>query len=126
MKTLVINSLSKYWSESKLQFVKLLKDTTNIDLKTAKDIVDDLYFSNPRNSKDGGYRITFNELNADLFFELTKDRPLDCVIITEEELKKEAMFDKIGKSVSFLQALSESANNIIDLKNEYDALKSLK
>lgn len=124
MKTLVINSLSKYWSESKLQFVKLLKDTTNIDLKTAKDIVNDLYFSNPRNSKDGGYRITFNELNADLFFELTKDRPLDCVIITEEELKKEAMFDKIGKSVSFLQALSESANNIIDLKNEYDALKT--
>ena len=36
MKTLVINSLSKYWSESKLQFVKLLKDTTNIDLKNSK------------------------------------------------------------------------------------------
>ena len=133
MTTLVIKKLSEYWLNSKMQLVKVLKETTNLELKSIKAIIDDIY-SNAYAMRRGlsHHRILIESINVPLFEKITDDTGLEYDIIQEidekperAKIKKIDPFDKIGQSVSFLQTLSESANDIIDLKNEYDTLKNV-
>ena len=43
MKQLTIFKIGTYYSDNKVAFVKLIKDTTGLDLKGAKDIADDIF-----------------------------------------------------------------------------------
>ena len=44
MKQLTIHSLGEFYRTHKIEFVKLLKESTNLNLKEAKDLADEIFF----------------------------------------------------------------------------------
>ena len=64
MKVLTIYSVGDFYRNNKIEFVKLLKESTNLNLKEAKDLADEIFSKFSNNSNGDPFRVKLESINT--------------------------------------------------------------
>ena len=68
MKQLTIYSIGTFYPANKIMFVKLLKESTNLNLKEAKDLADEIFSKFSNNPNGDLFRVKLESIDTVYFF----------------------------------------------------------
>ena len=68
MKQLIIYSIGEFYHTHKIEFVKLLKESTNLNLKEAKDLADEIFSKFSNNLNGDLFRVKLESIDTVYFF----------------------------------------------------------
>ena len=123
MKQLTIYNLGAYYIENKLAFVKLIKETTGIDLKKAKDIADDV-FSKFRNNPGEPIIVKLEYLD-DVAFIKNASNTITCDIRTCSSSVEPKVTSEKGSFEIALDTIRKGLYESHKLRQEIDQLKQI-
>ena len=135
MKQLTIFKIGTHYSDNKIAFVKLIKDTTGLSLKEAKDIADDV-FSKSRNNSGEPIIVKLEHLD-DAEFIKNASNTITCDIrtcssnaepkVTSEKGSFEIALDTIRKGLYESHKLRQEINQLKQINHELTKeIRSLK
>ena len=135
MKQLTIYNIGTYYLDNKVAFVKLIKDTTGLGLKEAKDIADDV-FSKFRNNPGEPIIVKFEYLDDAVFIK-NASNTIICDIrtcsssvepkVTSEKGSFETALDTIRKGLYESHKLRQEINQLKQINHELTKeIRSLK
>ena len=127
MKQLTIYNIGAYYLDNKVAFVKLIKDTTGLGLKEAKDIADDM-FSKFRNNPSGEpFSVKLEHIDDAAFIKNASDTII-CDIrtcssnvepkVTSEKGSFEIALDTIRKGLYESHKLRQEINQLKQINHE--------
>ena len=123
MKQLTIYNIGTYYLDNKVAFVKLIKDTTGLGLKEAKDIADDV-FSKFRNNPGEPIIVKFEYLD-DAAFIKNASNTITCDIRTCSSSTEPKVISEKGSFVIALETIRKGLYESHKLRQEINQLKQI-
>ena len=117
MKQLIIYSIGEFYPTHKVEFVKLLKESTNLNLREAKDLTDEIFSKFNNNLNSDPFRVKLESINTVYFF-----KNVSRTLIYEIMDVKEDITDNFAITLNTIRkGLYESHK----LRQEIDQLKQI-
>ena len=123
MKQLTIYNIGTYYLDNKVAFVKLIKDTTGLGLKEAKDIADDV-FSKFRNNPGEPIIVKLEYLD-DAAFIKNASNTITCDIRTCSSSDEPKVISEKGSFEIALETIRKGLSESHKLRQEIDQLKQI-
>ena len=123
MKQLTIYNIGAYYLDNKIAFVKLIKDTTGLGLKEAKDIADDV-FSKFRNNPGEPIIVKLEYLD-DVAFIKNASNTITCDIRTCSSSAEPKVISEKGSFEIALDTIRKGLYESHKLRQEIDQLKQI-
>ena len=124
MKQLTIYRLGEFYPTHKIEFVKLLKESTNLNLKEAKDLADEIFFKFT-NFNGEPFSVKLESINTVYFFKnVSKTLTYEIVDVKEDITVKEV----VPETANFTIALDTIRKGLYEshkLRQEIDQLKQI-
>ena len=124
MKQLTIYNIGAYYLDNKVAFVKLIKDTTGLGLKEAKDIADEV-FSKFRSNPSGEPVSVKLEHIDDIAFIKNADPTIICDIRTGSSSTESKVTSEKGSFEIALDTIRKGLYESHKLRQEIDQLKQI-
>ena len=124
MKQLTIYSIGTYYLDHKVAFVKLLKESTNLNLKEAKDLADKIFSKFSNNPNGAPFIVKLEHINDVTFIKNASDTIIcdirTCSSSTESKVPSEKDSFEIA-----LDTIRKGLYESHKLKQEIDQLKQI-
>lgn len=124
MKQLIIYSIGEFYPTHKIEFVKLLKESTNLNLKEAKDLADEIFFKFT-NFNGEPFSVKLESINTVYFFKnVSRTLTYEIVDVKEDITVKEV----VPETANFTIALDTIRKGLYEshkLRQEIDQLKQI-
>ena len=125
MKKLTIYSIGEFYPANKIMFVKLLKESTNLNLKEAKDLADDIFSKFSNNLNGDPFRVKLESINTVYFFKnVSRTLTYEIVDIKEDITVKEVIPEKNSFAIA-LDTIRKGLYESHKLRQEIDQLKQI-
>lgn len=123
MKKLTIYSIGTYYLDNKVAFVKLIRDTTGLGLKEAKDIADDVFskFNNNYNGEPFSVNLEYIDVAA---FIKNASNTMICDIRTCSSTEPNVIPEKDSFAIA-LDTIRKGLYESHKLRQEIDQLKQI-
>ena len=122
MKQLTIYRLGEFYPTHKIEFVKLLKESTNLNLREAKDLADEI-FSKFNNFNGEPFSVKLEHIN-DTFFIKNASDTIICDIRTCSSTEPNVTPEKDSFAIA-LDTISKGLYESHKLRQEIDQLKQI-
>ena len=123
MKQLTIYNIGAYYLDNKIAFVKLIKDTTGLGLKEAKDIADDV-FSKFRDNPGEPFSVKLERID-DAAFIKNASNTIICDIRTCSSNAEPKVTSEKGSFEIALDTIRKGLYESHKLRQEIDQLKQI-
>ena len=123
MKQLTIYNIGAYYLDNKIAFVKLIKDTTGLGLKEAKDIADEV-FSKFRNNPGEPIIVKLEHID-DAAFIKNASNTITCDIRTCSSNAEPKVISEKGSFETALDTIRKGLYESHKLRQEIDQLKQI-
>ena len=123
MKQLTIYNIGAYYLDNKIAFVKLIKDTTGLGLKEAKDIADDV-FSKFRNNPGEPIIVKLEYLDDVAFIKNASDTIICDIRTCSSNIESKVTSEK-GSFEIALDTIRKGLYESHKLRQEIDQLKQI-
>ena len=125
MKQLTIYSIGTFYQANKIEFVKLLKESTNLNLKEAKDLADEIFSKFSNNSNGDPFRVKLESINTVYFFKnVSKTLTYEIMDVKEDITVKEVVPETDNFAVA-LDTIRKGLYESHKLRQEIDQLKQI-
>ena len=124
MKQLTIYSIGTFYQANKIEFVKLLKESTNLNLKEAKDLADDIFSKFSNNLNGDPFIVKLEHIDDAAFIKNASD----TIICDIRTCSSNAEPKVISEKDSFAIALDTIRKGLYEshkLRQEIDQLKQI-
>lgn len=125
MKQLIIYSIGEFYPTHKIEFVKLLKESTNLNLREAKDLADEIFSKFNNNPNGDPFRVKLESINTVYFFKnVSRTLTYEIVDVKEDITVKEV----VPETANFTIALDTIRKGLYEshkLRQEIDQLKQI-
>ena len=125
MKQLTIYSIGTFYPANKIMFVKLLKESTNLNLKEAKDLADEIFSKFSNNPNGDLFRVKLESIDTVYFFKNVSNTLIyEIANVNENAIVKEV----IPEMDNFAIALDTIRIGLYDshkLRQEINQLKQI-
>ena len=121
MKQLTIYSIGEFYPTHKIEFVKLLKESTNLNLKEAKDLADEIFFKFT-NFNGEPFSVKLENIN-DTFFIKNASDTIICDIRTCSSNAEPKVTSEKGSFEIALDTIRKGLYESHKLRQEIDQLK---
>ena len=124
MKQLTIYNIGAYYLDNKVAFVKLIKDTTGLSLKEAKDIADDV-FSKFRNNPSGEpFSVKLERIDDAAFIKNASDTIICDIRTCSSNAEPKVTSEKDSFAIA-LDTISKGLYESHKLRQEINQLKQI-
>ena len=124
MKQLTIYNIGAYYLDNKIAFVKLIKDTTGLGLKEAKDIADDV-FSKFRNNPGGEpFSVKLERIDDAAFIKNASDTIICDIRTCSSNAEPKVTSEKDSFTIA-LDTIRKGLYESHKLRQEIDQLKQI-
>ena len=123
MKQLTIYRLGEFYRTHKIEFVKLLKESTNLNLKEAKDLADEIFSKFNNNYNGEPFSVKLENINDTFFIKNASDTMI-CDIRTCSSTEPNVIPEKDSFAIA-LDTIRKGLYESHKLRQEIDQLKQI-
>ena len=124
MKQLTIYSIGTFYPTHKIEFVKLLKESTNLNLKEAKDLADEIFSKFSNNFNGDPFIVKLEHINDAAFIKNASDTII-CDIRTCSSSTESKVTSEKGSFEIALDTIRKGLYESHKLRQELDQLKQI-
>lgn len=124
MKQLTIYSIGTFYPTHKIEFVKLLKESTNLNLKEAKDLADEIFSKFSNNLNSDPFIVKLEHINDTAFIKNASDTII-CDIRTCSSSTESKVTSEKGSFEIALDTIRKGLYESHKLRQEIDQLKQI-
>ena len=125
MKQLIIYSIGEFYPTRKIEFVKLLKESTNLNLRGAKDLEDEIFSKFSNNLNGDPFRVKLESINKVYFFKnVSRTLTYEIIDVKEDITVKEVVPETDNFAIA-LDTIRKGLYESHKLRQEIDQLKQI-
>ena len=125
MKQLTIYSIGTFYQANKIEFVKLLKESTNLNLKEAKDLADEIFSKFSNNLNGDPFRVKLESLDTVHFFKNVSRTLIHEIANVKEDITVKEVVPETDNFAVALDTIRKGLYESHKLRQEIDQLKQI-